>query len=483
MQDDSRPIWQWTAGAIARAVAGGDIRVREVIERVLTHAADVEVHLNAFALLDVDAAMATAEDMDDRIAAGEKPGPLAGVPFSVKDLIATAGMETAHGSHIFAGHVPTHDAEAVARLRRAGAILIGKTNTPEFGHKALTNNPRHGYTRNPWNLQRSPGGSSGGATAAVAAGMGPLALNTDGAGSARIPASACGVLGLKPTLGLVPHETAVELFSTFINLGLNARTVDDLALALSAVAGPSTADPWSMNAPAHGYLPAAEPLARLDGLRIMVFGRMGNRLLDSGVEALLDGSLELLRAHGATVEEGPDDFDWAKPAAFAAMRAYQRARLERYFEDWRERMDPSLVQALEEGRAQDLLTLQAVPAARADLFRRVQALFEGCDLIVTPTVSAPPPGYDHGQDEPMHINGELAGPLRANWYGYTGVFNMTGHPAISIPMGFTADGLPAGFHAVGRWFDEQRLIDLAGSLEGLQPWADAWPPVAGGRQP
>lgn len=468
-------FWRWSARAIADAVNSGNCHAREVMDDVIARAVAVEPSLNAFALLDCEAACAAADDLDRRIAAGETPGPLAGVPFSVKDLVATRGMETAYGSHIFAGHVPQEDAEAVARLRRAGAILIGKTNTPEFGHKALTNNPRHGYTRNPWDRERSPGGSSGGAAAAVAAGMGPIALNTDGAGSARIPASACGVLGLKPTMGLVPNETAIELFSTFINLGLNARNADDLAVGLTAIAGPCADDPWTMNAPARDYRPSREPLAGLDGLRILVFKRMGNRLLDRDVERLLDGALQSLASAGARIEEGPEDFDWAKPTAFAAMRAYQRARLERYCEEWQDRMDPSLVRALEQGRQQDLLALQSVPAERSELFRRVQSLFDSHDLIVTPTVSAPPPGYDHDQDEPMHINGELAGPLRANWYGYTGVSNMTGHPAISIPMGFTSDGLPAGFHAVGRWLDEPRLIDLAAAFESIQPWADRWP--------
>ncbi len=174
----------------------------------------------------------------------------------------------------------------------------------------------------------------------------------------------------------------------------------------------------------------------------------------------------------------PDDFDWDARAAFVTMRGYQRARLGRLLESDRERIDPSLAEALEEAAAFDLLEAQQAPARRADLFRRVQALFETCDLIVTPTVSAPPPRFDHPHDEPLTIDNEVVGPLRQQWYGYTGPFNMTGHPAISIPMGFTPDGLPAGLHAVAPWYEEGRLIDLAAACAELAPWAADWPAVA-----
>lgn len=475
MTGSSDDIWRWSATEVAAAVRARTISAADVTTAVLARIEAAEPVVNAYATVDAEGALRAAGAVDATLAAGGDPGPLAGVPFSVKDLVPTAGVETAYGSHVMVGNVPDRDAEAVARLRRAGAVLLGKTNTPEFGHKALTNSPRHGFTRNPWDPSRSPGGSSGGATAAVAMGMGALAVTTDGAGSSRIPASACGVLGLKPTLGRVPNETAIELFSSFINLGISTRTVADLAAGLSAMSGAWAGDPWSIAVPPAAVTASSAPLAGLAGLRVVVFRRIGNRLVDRDVEWLLDGHLAVLERAGAVLADGPDDFDWAKPAQFAAMRAYQRARLDRFLDSDRDRLDPSLVTALEEGRAQDLLAVQAAPGERAALFRRVQALFEAHDLIVTPTVSAPPPPFDHGQDEPMSINGEVVGPIRANWYGYTGTFNHTGHPAISIPMGFTPDGLPAGLHAVGRWYDEQRLIDLAAALETLAPWAQRWP--------
>lgn len=461
---------------LAGGVRAGGISALAVVQAALDRIAAVDPALNTFTTVDAEAALDVAREVDRLVRDGQDPGPLAGVPFSVKDLTATKGMETAYGSHVFAGNVPERDAEVVARMRRAGAILLGKTNTPEFGHKALTGNPRHGFTRNPWDVARSPGGSSGGAAAAVATGMGTVALSTDGAGSARIPAAACGVLGLKPTLGLLPSEHAAELFSNFVCLGLNARSAADLGHFLGAVAGPDQRDPWSMRAPVRQYTPAEDPAAAVAGLRVLYFPRMGNELVDSDVESLMDAALRRLEGLGARVELGGDDFSWGRKTAFTMTRAYQRARLERFLEEHAHHMDPSLVEALHEGQAQDLIEVQNAPAERSDLFRRVQALFDRHDLIVTPTVAAPPPAFDHRHDQPIRINGKVAGPIRENWYCYTGPFNLTGHPAISIPAGFSRDGMPVGFHAVAGWFDEQRLIDLAACFETIGLNALGWPP-------
>lgn len=474
---DSEGCCSLALADIAEGVRTGKVTATEVVGAALDRIAALDPKLNAFTVVDEAGAHEAARAIDRKVREGADPGRLAGVPFSVKDLTATKGVETAYGSHIFAGNVPEEDAEVVARMRRAGAILLGKTNTPEFGHKALTGNPRHGFTRNPWNITRSPGGSSGGAATAVAAGMGTVALSTDGAGSARIPASACGILGLKPTLGLLPSEHAPELFSNFVCLGLNARTAADLGAFLGVVAGPDRRDPWSTRAPASDYPPADDPLAAVAGTRLLYFPRMGNRLLDRDVESVMGAALGRLEGLGARVDLGDPEFDWCRKTAFTMMRAYQRPRLERFLEEHSHHMDPSLVEALGEGQAQQLIDVQKAPSERSDLFRRIQALFAEYDLIVTPTVSAPPPAFDHRQDQPIHINGELAGPIRENWYCYTGPFNLTGHPAISIPVGFSRDGMPVGFHAAAEWFGEQRLVNLAAAFEaaGLNPLR--WPPL------
>lgn len=470
--------WRLPATQLARAIRQGEIGAEAATAACLARIERIDSQINAFATVDRDRALAAARKVDEARAAGRKLGPLAGVPFTVKDLVNTAGVETAFGSHTMVGNVPAKDVTAVARLRRAGAVLVGKTTTPEFGHLALTRSPRHGYTRNPWNLDRSPGGSSGGAAAAVASGLGPIALNTDGAGSARIPAACCGVLGLKPTLGRVPNEQVSEQFSSFVNLGINARTADDVAAMLSVVNGAMPLDPWTIGRRRQCFAVAADPVGKLKGLRILHVPRTTNAKVEGNVAALLVAALARLIDAGATVDTLPDGFDWDPRMAFVTMRGYQRARLGRLLQSDRERIDPSLAEALQEASEFDLLEAQQAPARRADLFRRVQALFETCDLIVTPTVSAPPPRYDHPHDEPLVIDNQVLGPLRQHWYGYTGPFNMTGHPAISIPMGFTPDGLPAGLHAVAPWFEEGRLIDLAAACAELAPWAADWPAAA-----
>lgn len=474
----TEPLYHWTACQIADAVRARQVSASAVVGQVLERIAAIDPVIRAYAVVDADGARAAAAALDARIQAGEDVGPLAGVPFSVKDLVATRGVETSFGSHVFADNVPTKDAVAVARMREAGAILLGKTTTPEFGHKALTSSPRYGHTRNPWALDRSPGGSSGGSAAAVAAALGPLSLTTDGSGSSRIPASACGVLGLKPTQGLIPHENAVELFTNFITLGLAARTADDLALALSATAGADAGDPWSRSVPQRHYELAAEPLARVRGLRVRVIEKMGNRRMAEVVRLRLQALVAALQEHGARRVDKPDpDMDWGGKTMLAMMRAYQQHRLQEMGRKHEKVIDPSLLDALREGAAQQLADVQRAASDRAQLYRRVEALFEDADVLLTPTVSAPPPRVDHRQDEDFEIDGEVVGRLRQQWYCYTGAFNLTGHPAISIPIGFDEAGLPIGAQIVGPWFSEALLLDLAGAVEQLMPWRDVRPSV------
>ena len=470
------PIHHWSATRIAEAVRQRDLSAREVTQAILDRIRVVDPTIVAYATVDADGALAAADRIDQRIARGESTGPLSGVPFSVKDLIPTAGLETAYGSHLFAGNVPAVDAAAVARLRAAGAVLLGKTTTPEFGHKALTSSPRYGHTRNPWQGSRSPGGSCGGSAAAVAAGLGPVSLTTDGSGSARIPASACGVLGLKPTLGLIPNEMAVELFTNFVTLGLATRTVADLARSLQATSGAFDADPWSRGAQPADYLAALSLMpSGLKGLRVRVIERMGNQRIADSVRMALHRTAGALEAAGASLMTDDESLDSGRATMVTMMRAYQSIRLRPMLAAHRHRMDPSLVEALEEGAGQSLEAVQRAPADRSALYRRVEALFATSDLLLTPTVSAPPPPVDIRHDEPLVIDGQAIGPLRAEWYCYTGLFNLTGHPGLSVPAGFDADCVPIGVQLVSRWHDESLLLRCAAWLESSAPWAHYWP--------
>lgn len=468
-----------TATEMAALVRQGTVSATELVDETLAQIERLEPSVNAFALVDTAGARSAAATADATQKAGQPLGPLHGVPFSVKDLILTKGVETSFGSHLMAGNIPDRDAIAVDRLKQAGAILIGKTTTPEFAHKAVTDSPRYGATRNPWSLEHTSGGSSGGAAVAAATGMGPLTVTTDGAGSSRIPASCCGVLGLKATLGRIPHEHAPDLFSNFSYIGAITRTTADLVLMLNTMSGPDSKDPWTQGVSAAPCKIHNNPTKQLKGLRLHYKPRLGNELLDDDVAAAMERTLEVFSNGGAALSRSDGREDWGNELARVLIRAPYAVRMAHFSEDDRARMDPSLVDAIAESETLDPLAVRRVPMQRTALYQQVEAIFETSDLLVTPTLGAPPPSVTHKASEPITINGKVAGPLRANWYNYPAPFNITGHPAISIPCGMTPSGLPLGIQIVAPWYGEQKLIDVAAALETLQPWTQDWPAIAG----
>jgi aspartyl-tRNA(Asn)/glutamyl-tRNA(Gln) amidotransferase subunit A len=478
-----KDIHTLSAVEISGDVTAGRTSAVDVTEAILSRVSEIDPLINAYTVVDAEGALDAARNVDAEIAKGNTNLPLAGVPFSVKDLIPTKGVETAYGSHAMAGNIPDTDVTPIVQLKQAGAILIGKTTTPEFGCGVITGSPRHGYTRNPWNLERTSGGSSGGAAAAVAAGLGPIAVSTDGAGSSRIPASCCGILGMKGTLGLISNDYWPARFENYSSASMNARTVADLASLLSIMNGPGARDPWTMGQPQRSYPLAADPVSLLDGLRVTYVPRMGNRLVDQSVTTLIDITLAKLEDAGATVSILQPGFDWNLDLSGAIIGATLYARLAEVTETHRGQISPYLTQVIEAGRALSADAVKYAPLERTKLFDRVNDLFNKADLLVMPTLAAPAPKYDHDHGDPIVINGEDGGSLREGWYPYTRPFNLTGHPAISIPIGMTSEtlsndeahGLPVGLQAVGPYFSEQRLLDLAAALEVLQPWANAWP--------
>lgn len=347
----------------------------------------------------------------------------------------------------------------------------------------ITGSPRYGQTRNPWNLDKTPGGSSGGTAAAVAAGLGPLAISTDGGGSSRIPASCCGILGLKGTLGLVSNDYWPSRFDIYTCAGVNARTTADLAALLSVVNGPGIRDPWTLGRERRTYSLANAPIDRLDGLRLTYVPRMDNVAVDARVTTLMDIALSKLEDAGAIISIIPSGFNWRLDLSGTIIGSMLYTRLANFLEAHRERMDPYLVSVIEAGGAISADAIKHAPIERSELFDRVNGLFAKADLLVMPTIAAPAPSYDHDHLDPIVINGEVAGNLRDAWYPYTRPFNLTGHPAINIPIGMTTEGvskndpagMPVGLHAVGPYFSEQLLLDLAAAFEALQPWTDLWP--------
>lgn len=471
-------IWKKPAHELAGLIRERQLSSREVVGVFLDRIRRLDDPVNAFALVDEEKALRSAESADAELSSGICRGPLHGLPVHVKDLLPTAGMRTALGSVAFENNVPQTDAQAVARIREAGGIVIGKTTTPEFGHKVLTDSPLHGVTRNPWSPEHSPGGSSGGAAVAVAMGFGPLGVSTDGAGSGRIPAACCGIVGLKPTLGAVPHETSPDLFGSLTCIGSMARDVEDVVLLHNVMAGPDPRDPWSFGGRKAPLALADDPLAVLRGLRIMWLPRTVNGHLDPNVEAHCSQAVSLMTEGGATLVEGPIQFDWALDQALVLMRSFQGTRFKTLLARWRDRMDPTTVASIEDGATLSAETVREALFARTDLLRRTQALFDQADVIVTPTVSVPALPATQRADEPLTVDGTPLGSLRENWYSYTIPFNPSGNPAISVPCGFAENGIPIGLQVVAPWHEEQRLVGVAAALSQLRPWRHTWPSLA-----
>lgn len=445
-----------SATELAALIRARRLSAREAAEAALARIEATEPVVNAFIHLDAAGARAAAEAIDRRLAAGEDPGPLAGVPVSVKDLVHVAGMPTSFGARAFAGTPAPEDAIPIARLRAAGAVILGKTTTPAFGHKPVTAGALFGETLNPWNRAFGSGGSSGGAAASLAARQAPLAVGTDGGGSVRIPASVCGVFGLKATLGRIPNAQAPDLFANTSFIGPMARTPEDLDLMYRIMAGPAPGDPWSK-------APPPEP-ARIDRPRIGWALKVGNPAVEPEVAAACEAAVAALAAMGAEIVPVEIDFVADEPQFRVILETLLAARVGARVRADPQSFDASFVRTVENGFARTGPETQAAAAARSALFRRIEALFARIDCLATPTLAAAavPAGIDVHAD--VVIAGADCGPIRAGWYPYTFPFNLTGHPALSMPCGWDGRGLPIGLQLVGRWHDEAGLIALAGRL-------------------
>jgi aspartyl-tRNA(Asn)/glutamyl-tRNA(Gln) amidotransferase subunit A len=396
---------------------------------------------------------------------------LHGIPVSIKDLIATKGVRTTHGSKLYEQFIPDDDAPVVERLKGAGAIILGKTNTPEFGHKAITDNLLFGPTRNPWNLEYTPGGSSGGASAAVATGLGPLAVGTDAGGSIRIPASCCAIFGLKPTLGLVAMAPTFGGLETLSHAGPMTRTVHDAALMLNAMVG---ADPRDLSS-----LPAVETdyLAGLDqgiqGLRVAWSPDWGYAAVDPDVRQIAEAAAKRFTDLGCQVEEAHPGF--ADPAeTYQILSTASRAA--RVVDRWpaeRDRFDPSLAVQIEAG-----MRWSAVDFVRASNVRRMLndvfvQFFSRYDLLLTPTFAAPPPPVK------IEAHEEIAGRkvTRLGWLAFTFPLSLIGYPAASVPCGWTREGLPVGLQITAPRLADALVLRASAAFEALAPWAHRRPPL------
>lgn len=466
------------ASRLARMIARREVSPVEVTQAVLARLERLQPTLNAFITVAADEALAAAKKAEKAVTDGAGIGPLHGVPFSVKDLVNTAGIRTTFGSYGYEDNVPARDAVAVERLRRAGAILIGKTTTPEFGHKPLTEAPLFGRTVNPWDTSRTSGGSSGGAAAAVAAGIAPLAVGTDGGGSIRIPAAACGIVGMKQTLGVVPHDQTPDVFGLLAYIGPMTRTVEDAGLMLQAMAGPHASDPHSLGRDLKGLAAAARAEGDLKGLRIGWRPFLGNDRIDAETRKLFEEALPAFTELGAELGRHEAPFTGTLSVWGPLTFSIWASRFGPVEERIGERMSESLRRWMAEGRGYTAIQVQDAMNVRTSLYREITNWFDRHDLIVTPTLSRPAIAADHDPFAPITIGNEPAGGLRDGWYPYTHPFNLTGHPAITVPCGWTSEGLPVGLQIVGRWLDDARVLRAAALFEKARPWADRRPQVS-----
>lgn len=457
-----------TAAELSTAFAARELSPVDVTEACLGRVEALDAEINAFCLVDAEASRKQAEESEARWLEGDPLSPLDGVPVAVKDLLLTKGWPTRRGSLTVDPKGPwTDDAPTVARLREAGAVLIGKTTTPEFGWKGSTDSPLTGVTRNPWNKAKTPGGSSGGSSAALAARFCPLALGTDGGGSIRIPASFSGVFGLKPSFGRVP-AWPLSPFGTVAHVGPMSRTVLDCAMLLNVISRPDARD-WH----ALPYAPtdyAAEIDVPIRGKRIAFSPRLGYaKKVMPDVERLVAAAVKRFEAMGANVEQvdppGGDPSEifrtlWWAGAGFL---------LGDLPEEKKAQLDPGLRQMAEEGRAIPLKTYLSANAARGAYGSALRQFMERYDFVLTPSVATA--AFDTGQISPLDDDGKAW----MQWTPFSFPFNLTQQPAASIPCGFTSDGLPVGLQIVGRMFDDAGVLAAAAAYELADPHFDKTP--------
>jgi aspartyl-tRNA(Asn)/glutamyl-tRNA(Gln) amidotransferase subunit A len=436
---------------------------RAALDRVAAH----DEAVNAFCRLDADNALAAARTAESRIFHGQPRGLLDGVPVSIKDVLLTRGLPTLRGSRTTDPDQEwADDAPSVARLREHGAVMIGKTTTPELGWKGVTDSPLTGVTRNPWDPARTAGGSSGGSAAAVALGMAPLSLGTDGGGSVRIPAAFCGVFGFKATYGRVPHYPASP-YGTLAHVGPLTWTVEDAALLLDVICGPDSRD-WSALPPP--YAPFVRGLD--DGVaerRIAVSPGLGYADLDPEVAAAVDDCATVLSHLGAHVDKADPGFEDPREAFEVLWFAGAAKAMETIPAEGRKLMDPGLVAAAERGAACSALDYLEATRVRMALGERMGRFHDGYDLLLTAAV--PIPAFTAGRDAPR------AGDEWTTWTPLTYPFNLTQQPAASVPWGFTSTGLPIGIQLVGRRHADHGVLSAAKALQDARPWQARRPPA------
>lgn len=444
---------------LASEVRARSRKAVEVVEGSLERIAEIDGQLNAFAVVDGERALEDAAEIDARLDNGEGVGPLAGIPLAVKDLEDAAGLPTRYGSLVSSDTPAEGDSVLVARLRAAGCVIVGKTTTPELGHKGATESPLTGATRSPWSTDRTPGGSSGGSAAALASGMVPLATGSDGGGSIRIPAALCGFSAIKTTQGRVanggPNPPGSGLFTV---KGPMALTTTDTAFALDVCVGPHPTDPFSLPRSGAPWYDAVSSSFRLPD-RVVYSPTMGFANVDREIAAVVDAGVERLEAAGIEVVRLDDIWseDPVGPwfTSWAVMRARSQGHLEGT-DDW-ERIDESLRFQILMGMGVSGVDLAKAQDAIYQYSLELDKVFEEAPILITPMTA--------GQTPFVGQEGMINGEAEVGWVSFTYGFNMTRNPAGTVPCGTTADGMPVGLQIVGRQLDDISVLQAMVAFE------------------
>ena len=461
MTDD---LTQLSAARLSRLYAKGRLSPVETMKAVLTRVDKVNPAINAICLVDTDAALAAARASERRWKKGKALSPLDGVPVSIKELVRTKGWPARMASKLTDPAPADRDAPAVARLREAGAILFAQSTSSEFGHKGVTDSPLHGLTRNPWNLERTPGGSSGGAGAAVAAGRGPIASGTDGGGSVRLPSSFNGLVGLKATYGRVPAWPP-GLNGDLANTGPMARTALDCALVMNVIARPDPLDATQLPADDTDYV--KKLAGKLKKPRVAFILRMGDHPLDIEVAALASKAARAFEELGCIVEEATPPYPYADAGRIFVTHWLTNAQrlLQMFPENRHGEFDPNLLASAKAGLRYSLQDTVTAHAQRRELAVAWNQFFETYDFLLTPMLAVQPfPVLKNLPDGP-------GGEPNRQWSPYSSVFNLTRHPAASVPCGISREGLPIGLQIAAGHFKDAAVLRAAARYTEAHPIA------------
>ena len=450
------------------------VSIVELTEMFLRRIERLNPKLNAYLTVTGDEAMASARASEEALLKGESHGPLHGIPVSIKDLEITKGIRSTMGSLVFKDHIPTQDSAPAERVRRSGAIVLGKTNTPEFGFAGTTENRLGDSCRNPWNTEKTPGGSSGGAAAAVAAGLCTVASGSDGGGSIRIPCGFTGTFGIKPSQGRVPRYGGVGKpgYNTVSQSGPTTRTVRDSATLLQVMAGPDERDPGCMRQQPPDFQTALDQ--DIKGLRLAWSSDLGYAAVDPEVESSASSGARLFEQLGCSVDEARLTLEDSFPVFWTIFSVMGFTSYGHLLDDHRDELTERSIDTIERGREVTIPEYSRALLYVQQLQSRMDGFFEDYDLLLTPTLAVP--AFTIGQ-HPGVIGGRQVNPFWG-FTPYSYLFNLTMQTAASVPCGFSSDGLPIGLQIVGRRGDEATVLRAAAAFERARPWAQDRPPLS-----